>query len=59
MSDIKLRNADQPEEKVLPIGVRVITFDGVAIFARYDRISRRFVPVSAQEQIELCQQFRL
>lgn len=59
MDDIKLRKMDEQEEKTLPPGVRVITFGDTTVFARYDRINRRFLPVTAEEQVELCQRFRL
>jgi len=56
-NDIVLRKNGEPEEKQLPAGIYVITFDNKVIFAR--RFAGRFMPVSAKEQEELCQQFRL
>jgi len=55
--DIVLKKAGEPEENKLPVGIYVITFDNRLVFVR--RFAGRFVPVSAQEQEELCQQFRL
>jgi hypothetical protein len=55
--DIVLKKLGEPEEKKLPVGIYVIEFDGRAVFVR--RMGGRFMPVSAQEQEELCQRFRL
>ena len=53
--DIVLKKAGEPENKQLPAGIYAITFDGKLIFAR--RFAGRFMPVTAREQEELCQQF--
>jgi hypothetical protein len=57
--DIVLRKHGEPEEeqKKLPFGVYAMTLDNRLIFVR--RLVGRFVPVSPQEQEQLCQQFRL
>jgi len=59
VNDIKLRLVDDPvpEENKLPFGVYMINIDGRIIFVR--RFCGRFMPVSSQEQEELCQQFLL
>lgn len=53
--DIVLKKVGETEEKKLPVGIYVITFDNRLVFVR--RFAGRFVPVSAQEQEQLCQQF--
>lgn len=50
--DIVLRKVGEQEEKKLPVGIYAIMFDGKIVFAR--RFAGRFMPVSAQEQEELC-----
>jgi hypothetical protein len=55
--DIVLKKCGEPEEKKLPPGIYTIALEGNIIFVR--RLAGRFVPVSAQEQEELCQLFRL
>jgi hypothetical protein len=56
-NDIVLKKCGEPEERTLPPGIYTIALDGRIIFVR--RVAGRFMPVSAQEQEELCQQFRL
>lgn len=53
--NIVLKKVGEQEEKKLPLGVYAITFDNRLVFVR--RVAGRFVPVSSQEQKELCQQF--
>jgi hypothetical protein len=53
--DIKLKKIGDPEEIKLPHGIFVIKVEESYIFVR--RIGGRFMPVSKQEQDELCQQF--
>ena len=55
--DIILKKIGDPEEKKLPAGIYAIQFGDQLVFAR--RVMGRFVPVSAAEQEELCQQFLL
>ena len=51
--DIVLKKIDDPEEKKLPVGIYVISFDNRFVFAR--RFGGRFIPVSAQEQEQIIE----
>lgn len=57
MDNIVLKKYGEPEEEKnnLPAGVYAMTLGDRLIFVR--RLLGRFVPVSPQEQEELCQQF--
>lgn len=57
--EIVLKKCGEPDEEQnkLPVGIYAMTLGDRLIFVR--RLLGRFVPVSAQEQEQLCQQFRL
>lgn len=51
----KVEDVLSSKDKSLPFGIYAITFDNKLVFVR--RVAGRFMPVSAQEQEKLCQQF--
>jgi hypothetical protein len=54
---LKKCGEQEEEQNKLPVGIYAMTLGDRLIFVR--RIMGRFMPVSAQEQEQLCQQFRL